>query len=208
MDTNEFLDIYNPYYKLNNGKVYDKDKFIFVDEKDNNYKAFIDAGNEPLSVENGYTVEQLKNDVLKFYGWHVGDVLLTLDELRRSKLEQLEQLASQFENNLNKDIYFVSSLGFKCNGDRRSFSNLVGLVNTFDIIAEGEPKQINFMDYNNNVQKLNKTQLETLIKEHSINGQHIYEQKWAYQKAIAAAQSIEALNQITFNFKMKDFKQS
>ena len=50
------------------------------------------------------------------------DELLT--EAKKKKLAELAEATALFENNLNKDMYFTSSLGFRVNGDRRTRSNI------------------------------------------------------------------------------------
>lgn len=202
-----FENVYNPYYKLIDGKVYDKDKKVFVTpETDTNYKAFLDAGNQPLSIgSNGYTYNQLINSVIKFYGWEVGECLLSLEQLKEKKLYQVEVLSAKFEENLNKDMYFTSSLGFKCNGDRRTRSNIEDLIIFFDVQATGEPKTINYRDYDNQTRQLTKEQLQTLYVEHVTNGQNLYNQKWSLQESINSAGSLEDLNRINIVFNMTDF---
>lgn len=203
----DFNSVYNPYYKLDDGCIYDKDKKAFVTvETDDAYKAFINSGNAPLSInERGYTREQLINSVLKFYKWDVGDCLLSLEQLKQKKLSELEHKAALFENNLNKDMYFQSSLGFKCNGDRRTEANIDKLIRFFDLEATGEPKTVDYRDYDNQTQKLTKEQLTTLLTEHVTNGNLLYKQKWQMQVAINSAQSIDELNKINLDFVMHDF---
>ena len=200
----EIENAYTPYYKLDNGKVYDKDKLKFVDNSDAEYKVFIDAGNEPLSINNGYTVQELKDSVLKFYGWPIGDCLLTLDELKQNKLLELETRSAKFEDNLNKNMYFKSSLGFKCNGDRRTRSNIEDLISTFALVSQGQTT-VDYRDYDNHVQKVTLENLKTLLAEHIGNGLNIYQQKWALQDKINNAQSVDELNQIQIECEMKDY---
>ena len=200
----EIETIYTPYYKLNDGRVYDKDRFIFVTEADTEYKAFIDKGGKPLTVGDGYTVEQLKKDVIEFYGWHVGECLMSLDELRRHKLAELETEASKFENNLNKDMYFTSSLGFKCNGDRRTRSNIEDLI-TLLSSPKASVTTVEYRDYDNISRTLTKEQLQVLLEEHQGNGLNIYHQKWALQNKITKAKSVDELKGINITFIMKDF---
>lgn len=206
MDT-YFLSQFNPYYQLNDGKVYNKDTEKFVTkDSDEDYKKFLETGNKPLSIgDNGYTKEQLINTVLKFYKWNVGECLLSLEELKAKRLSEVEAKSALFENNLNKDMYFTSSLGFKCNGDRRTRSNLEDLITFFDMQASGEPKVIAYRDYDNHTQNLTKEQLTTLLTEHITNGQALYTQKWTLQDAITKANSIDELNRVKIEFVFADF---
>lgn len=201
----EIETVYNPYYKLNTGEIYDKDnqKFVTV-ETDEDYKKFIETGNLPLSIgENGYTKELLINSVLNFYKWPIGECLLSLEELKQKKLEQVGTITATFEENLNKDMYFISSLGFKSDGDRRTRTNIEDLIQFFDLQAQDG--KVPYRDYNNETQELTKEQLRVLLQEQIMNGKELYNQKWALQDAINGAQSIEDLKKIEIKFTMKDF---
>lgn len=111
--------------------------------------------------------------------------------------------AAKFENSLNKDMYFTSSLRFKVNGDRRTRDNLQDLITFFD--AQQQGGKISYRDYDNNEQKLTKENLQKLLEEHMTNGQNLYKQKWEMEKKIAAANSIEELKAISTEFTMTDF---
>ena len=194
---------YNPYYQLDTGEVYDKDKQAFVTAEDTDFKAFTDAGNKPLSIgTNGYTLEQLKRSVLEFYGWPVGVCLLSVDELKSRMLAQLSAEADKFEQTLNKEMYFTSSLGFKVNGDRRTKDNLQDLISTFT--ARGV-ETVAYRDYDNQNQDLTLEQLKVLLAEHLQNGFSLYEQKWEKQEQINAAKSKEDLGKISLDFVMQNF---
>ena len=61
------------------------------------------------------------------------------------------------------------------------------------------------MAADNSVQSLSLEQLNTLLNECVLNGQNLYLQKWAYKSQIENAQTAEELNDIKFEFTMKDF---
>ena len=127
-------------------------------------------------------------------------VLPTIEEVRQVKLSELSSQALAFEENVNKDMSFVSSVGgYHINGDRRTRSNLE------DLIAYSTTDTIQFRDYDNTMREVTKDQLKVILKEHVINGQNLYYQKWAYEEQIKACTTIEELNAIEFNFVMKDF---
>ena len=111
--------------------------------------------------------------------------------------------AAKFENNLNKDMYFTSSLKFKVNGDRRTRDNLQDLITFFD--AKQQEGKISYRDYDNIEQKLTKENLQTILVEHVTNGQNLYKQKWEKQQKIAAANSFDELKAISTEFVMSDF---
>lgn len=119
-------------------------------------------------------------------------------------LQILDTRSALFESNLNKDMFFTSSLGFKCNGDRRTKSNLQDLIQFFDMQAQYG--SISYRDYDNKEQLLTKKQVETLLFEHVANGQALYTQKWTFQDLINSAQTLDDLNTITIEFKMADFR--
>lgn len=199
----DFEPVYNPYYRLDTGEVYDKDKQTFVTaETDADYQEFVNTGNKPLSIgANGYTVEQLKRSVLKFYKWPIGECLLTTDELRDKLLNELETTSASFEQNLNKDMYFTSSLGFKVNGDRRTRSNIEDLIS----MLQEDTTPVSYRDFNNQEQKLTRPQLKTILTEHLQNGLDLYQQKWQKQAELQAAKTKEDLKAVNLDFTFKDY---
>lgn len=201
----EFKNIYNPYYLLNDSKVYDKDKKDFVTEADSDYKEFLDQGNQPLSIgSNGYTYDQLINSVLKFYGWEIGECLLSLEQLKEKKLLELKEKADSFEENLNKNMFFTSSLGFKSDGDRRTNMNIQSLIDTYSV-SQAQELPVLYWDYDNVEHELSLQDLQTLKMEQIINGNNLYTQKKNFKDLIDNAKSIEELNQIDLTFNMMDF---
>lgn len=123
----------------------------------------------------------------------------TLDELKEKKLDELTAAGHQFDNQLvNEDMIINSSLGFKANADLRSQNNINGLI-----AAGQEP--VAYVDSQNTVHSLTLAQLNTLLSEEILNGQYLYQQKWAYRAQINACTTKEELAAITFDFRMKDF---
>lgn len=123
----------------------------------------------------------------------------TLSELKSEKLSELTVITSKFDNQLvNNEMIIKSSLGFTINADLRSQNNLRGLI------AVGvEP--VNFVTADNSVKSLTLEQLNTLLNECAQNVQHLYLLKWRYREQIKQAQTVDELNNIKFNFTMKDF---
>lgn len=122
-----------------------------------------------------------------------------LDELKEKKLDELTTAGHQFDNQLvNENMIINSALGFKANADLRSQNNINGLI-----AAGQEP--VAYVDSQNTVHSLTLAQLNTLLAECIENGQHLYQQKWAYREKINACTTKEELEAITFEFKMKDF---
>ena len=123
----------------------------------------------------------------------------TLDELKVEKLAELTAITSKFDNQLvNTDMIIKSSLGFSINADLRSQNNLRGLI------AVGvEP--VNFVTADNSVKSLTLEQLNVLLNECALNGQHLYLLKWQYREQIEQAKTKKELKAIKLNFAMKDF---
>lgn len=131
---------------------------------------------------------------------------LTLSEYKQERLIELSMKSSTFENNLNQDMFFISALGFKCNGDRRTKANLQDLVTFFDLQAQNGT--LAYRDYDNVNRDLTKEQLQLLLVEHVANGNQLYGQKWAYQEQINAAKSKDKLKQLEFTFTMADYSKA
>lgn len=123
----------------------------------------------------------------------------TLEEVKAEKLEELAQVTALFENNLNKDMYFTSSLGFRVNGDRRTRSNIE------DLLKFSPAFPVQYRDYDNIFQKVTKDHLETMLQEHITNGLNLYQQKFAYEAQINACTTKEEVEAIKIEFKMTDF---
>ena len=128
---------------------------------------------------------------------------LTLDSYKQERLQELDQISARFEDNLNKDMYFVSSNGFKCNGDRRTKSNIQDIITFFDLQAHDG--RVMYRDYDNVERSLEKQQVQTLLIEHVANGNALYSQKWALQEKIRAAKTKDALKKLKLDFVMSDF---
>lgn len=125
------------------------------------------------------------------------------DVYKTALLSYLDREAAAFENNLNKDMFFTSSLGFRCNGDRRTKDNLQDLISFFDLQAKDGT--VSYRDYDNEERLLTKEQLQVLLVEHVGNGQNLYQQKWAYETAINEAQTLDALHEMEIKFVMQTY---
>lgn len=129
--------------------------------------------------------------------------LNNLDYFKTKRIEDLRLKSAEFEVNVNPDMYFISSLGFKVNGDRRTKDNLQDLISFFDYQAvEGS---ISYRDYENQEQKVTKEQLQKLLLEHVQNGQNLYNIKWEKEKQINAAKNMDELIAVSLYFPMGDF---
>lgn len=128
---------------------------------------------------------------------------VSLADYKQERLNELSREAAAFENNLNTDMYFTSSLGFKVNGDRRTKANLQDLIAFFDLQAQNGT--LPYRDYDNKDRQLTKEQLQVLLVEHVANGNALYEQKWNYQEQVKKAKTKDAVKAIKFTFEMADY---
>lgn len=122
---------------------------------------------------------------------------------KRNKLKQLSLYSAKFEENVNNDMFFTSSLGYKINGDRRSLTNISSLIEYFDL--KQQDGTIDFKDYDNEMRKLTKDQLNTIKAELINNSENLYTQKWNLQSQINSVENIDDLNNIQIKFEMMDF---
>lgn len=163
----------------------------------------------PMTLSTEVTSSVLATNVLKDLvnqevEKQAGLVYLTDIEVgRRNKLKQLSLYAAKYEENINNNMFFVSSIGYKINGDRRSLTNISSLIEYFD--AKQQDGTIDFKDYDNQMRKLTKEQLETIKAELISNSENLYAQKWALETQINEAASIDDLNAIKIEFTMMDF---
>lgn len=129
----------------------------------------------------------------------------TFEVQKAQKAQELASKAASFENNLNKEMYFTSSLGFKVNGDRRTKSNIQDLIASFDIMATGEPKTVAYRDYDNVERLVTKSQLEIMYQEIVSAGLSLYQEKWRLEQELEQITTIEDLENFEIEFKMADF---
>lgn len=140
-----------------------------------------------------------------------------LDRKKSLKLYELSQKAQEFEQNVNKNMWFISSVFVETevqkddettetvkehlviNGDRRTRSNIQ------DLITYQPTDNVIYRDYENVERTLTKDELKIILKEHVVNGQMLYNQKWEYEAKINACTTVDELNKIEINFIMQDF---
>lgn len=174
--------------------------YVFYDKQTKVVTQYAVGTDDEYFKSLGMTDEEVEKDY-KGQLWLKGYApTQPIEEARQTKLSELSSQALAFEENVNKDMSFVSSVGgYHINGDRRTRSNLE------DLITYSTTNTIQFRDYNNTMREVTKDQLKVILKEHVINGQHLYQQKWAFEEQIKACTTIEELNAIEFKFTMKDF---
>lgn len=114
----------------------------------------------------------------------------------------LTQLNFDFET-VKERAHLKSSLGFTADANPTAKENVQGLI---EEVGTGT---VQFCDYYNQFQELNKSQLETLKSEINKNGQALYAQKWQYRTAIEQCSDNEGLDQVVagIEFTYMDFTQ-
>ena len=127
----------------------------------------------------------------------------TFEEQKAQKAQELASKAASFENNLNKEMYFTSSLGFRVNGDRRTRSNIEDLITFFD--AQAVNGTVTYRDYDNIDRQVTKEKLQIMLAEHIQNGNNLYQQKWNMEAELEAITTQEELDAFEINFVMKDY---
>lgn len=130
----------------------------------------------------------------------LGSYLTDLDRHKTDMLARVKSQANAFEDNLNKAMFFTSSLGFRCNGDKRTLTNLQNLVALVD--AESN---VSYRDYDNLEQELTASELGVLLKECRLNTVKLYKQKWAIQDKIQSAESFDELHAMDIQIHGSDF---
>ena len=166
---------------------------IFQD--DEKYADYADYANK-----NGYLIKELEaaNDVRRFQICEIAKP--TFAELQNAKYETLSSVSSKYQAWNYSDMYVTSSLGFKVNADQCSQNNISVLIGLLD-----DESTTSFKLYDNTFKVLNKSQLQTLLKECQQNSLALYQQKFAIQAEIAKATTKEELDAIAFKFSMTDF---
>ena len=123
-------------------------------------------------------------------------LLKPLEEFKKEKLKELSQKSSAFEQTENKEMYIVSSLGYKVNADPKALRNIEVLI---DIgITQ-------FRNYDNETVEVTTDNLKTIKSEIGINTVRLYQQKWAFEDLINKAKTKEELDAIEIKFEMLDF---
>ena len=123
----------------------------------------------------------------------------TVEYFEYKKNDLLNNLKSAFEkyNERVNDSSLISSLGFKINSDPRSLENVSALINI--------NKDVEFIDFNNEIHKLSVSELKTLLLEIQKNICNLYKQKNILKTNILNCSNISELKEIKIEFKMMDF---
>lgn len=119
---------------------------------------------------------------------------LTLEEV---KTEKLTALKAAFED-AAENAHCTSSLGFEIDANDTANRNVASLIRR---LINGSIETATFRDYNNQYHPgLTLTDINTIQSEIDANGSRLYDIKWHYEQQIEQAETIEAVNAISFSF--------
>lgn len=121
----------------------------------------------------------------------------TIEELKAKKLAEISAEAHKYSQYECETMYLTSSVGYRINADHKAQDNLRGLI---DLGVSTK-----FKDYENTFHENTPvTDIQTFLHECYANGALLYQQKFAYEARVDAAESAEDLNfEVTFS--MADF---
>lgn len=160
----------------------------------------------PTTEEQASMIKEYQNFVLNTHS-NKGDIDIYLnpEDIQAYKdilWNDYEALMETFDlTGLNKIMHFTSSLGFRCNGDRRTLENIRGLHD----MLQNDESTVPYRDYDNQSHELTKPQLAVLMQELQQNGLNLYTQKWTKQAEVEAAKTLEQLRAISFEVEWMDF---
>lgn len=174
-------------------KIVDEERGICSVGLGTNVAYYQSIGMTKLDVEQGYDGN-----------WYLAGRAPTqpIDEVRSEKLLELDKTFMQW---YQSDATVTSSLGFVVDSDSRAIMDVSGLVTALEAQPAETRGTVAFMDHENTAHTLTLDQLKTVRLEIIQNGQSAYAQKWAYRTAIESAESVEALQAMTFEFTGEDF---
>ncbi len=125
-----------------------------------------------------------------------------IDDVKAAKLAELD---AAFMAWYEKDATVTTSLGFVADSDSRAIMDVSGLVTALEAQPVETRGTVGFMDHENSPHLLTLDQLKTVRLEIIKNDQSAYAQKWAYRSQIENAESVEALQAMSFTFTGEDF---
>ena len=123
-------------------------------------------------------------------------LLKPLEEFKKEKLQELSQKSSAFEQTENKEMYIISSLGYKVNADPKALRNINVLISQ---------KVTQFKVYDNTLKPVTVDELKIIKSEIEQNALNLYQQKWTFEDLINKAETKEELDAIEIKFTMSDF---
>ena len=159
-------------------------------------KNYTKAQKNKFIIENNHQ----KGFVIKYEGnsiqaWGYDDTE-KFENAKKDKLQELSQKSSAFEQTENKEMYLISSLGYKVNADPKALRNINVLISQ---------KVTQFKVYDNTLKPVTVDELKIIKSEIEQNALNLYHQKWVFEDLINKAETKEELDAIEIKFTMSDF---
>lgn len=123
----------------------------------------------------------------------------TLEDVRNNKFSELSEKFAVAE----KDAHLTSSLGIVINAGEKANRDIEGLIKLMEAMPDMETAD--FCCYDNTETPVTLADLKTMQIEVILSGNALYQQKWAFRRAINAAKSKEDLEAIAIEFTYSDF---
>lgn len=177
-------------YKLTtDDRLYDVEKGCFVETADTD-KTVI-----PLYKGGKPAGEDYLRETLEFYGWPVGAELMTLDEAKNAKIDELNAGLETARRDSKANI--LSSVGFAINANTTANENIAGLI---ALLEATEKDSTSFMAFDNTLQTVTLEELKTMQLELVAWGQALYAYKWQVRAQIDAAEDVETVMAIEIDY--------
>lgn len=163
--------------------------YVLEEDKNNDYnydEKFEKLSNIEIVLENGKYKEK-RNIINK----NIEDIKHLLNMEVEEKFDEI-----------NRNTFLMSSLGFEINADETALRNINGLL---DVLEDGETRE--FRLWNNEFKELGKKELSILKNEIIINGQYLYKQKWDMLSYIKKSNTIQELKDLIIEYTSIDFSE-
>lgn len=132
-------------------------------------------------------------------------LLSDIEIIKQEKIKYLKFISNKFRTQqVNKDMYIISSLGFRADADKDSQTNIIGLI---DLLGDSDNTTL-YRDKDDTNHELNKEQLSLLLKEIQANSTNLFQQRWAKEELINKATSFTEVKDVSLDFNMLDFSLS
>lgn len=119
----------------------------------------------------------------------------TLEDLKELKLDQLTDIFDKWMD--SPDSSLLSSTGYTVNANNTAKKNVDGLITAMESTGV---ESVTFMCFDNTPAQLNLQQLKMIQLELIQYGSALYARKWQYRSQIEAAETMEEVNSIEFDF--------
>ena len=119
----------------------------------------------------------------------------TLEDLKELKLDQLTNVFDKWMD--SPDSSLLSSTGYTVNANNTAKKNVDGLITAMESTGV---ESVTFMCFDNTPAHLTLQQLRTIQLELIQYGSALYARKWQYRSQIEAAETMEEVNSIEFDF--------